>query len=96
MSEGGALLGLDPGERRIGVALAVPGAALAIPLTVLERRDGWLDLLSGLIEEHAVGEVVVGLPVSLRGQEGASAELARSFAEAVRERCGLPVHLVDE
>lgn len=99
MTEGprsGALLGLDPGERRIGVALAVAGSSLAVPLTVLERAEGWLDRLADLAGEHGARAVVVGLPVSLRGTEGVAAERARTVADAVGERLGLPVHLVDE
>ena len=92
----GALLGLDPGERRIGVALAVAGSALAVPLTVLERDDGWLDQLAGLASAHRAAAVVVGLPLSLRGAEGPSAQRARAVALEVGERLGIPVHLVDE
>lgn len=92
----GALLGLDPGERRIGVALAVAGSALAMPLTVLERAEGWLDQLAGLASAHGAAAVVVGLPLSLRGTEGASAEQARALACEVGERLAIPVHLVDE
>jgi putative Holliday junction resolvase len=96
LTQAGALLGLDPGERRIGVALAVAGAGLALPLTTLDRAGDWGEALAGLVAEHAVGEIVVGLPVSLNGSEGAAALGARSFASEVGTRLGLPVHLVDE
>lgn len=92
----GALLGLDPGERRIGVALAPAGASLALPLTVLERSGPWQDMLAALAGEHGVAEVVVGLPLSLDGMERTAAAGAREFAREVQERLGLPVHLVDE
>jgi putative Holliday junction resolvase len=52
--------------------------------------------LAGLVAEHRVAAVVVGLPVSLSGSEGAAAGRAREFAAVVEERLGLPVHLVDE
>jgi putative Holliday junction resolvase len=93
---GGSILGLDPGERRIGVALAVPGRSMALPLTVLDATGDWQMALAGLVAEHSVAAVVVGLPVSLSGSEGAAAARAREFAAAVGERLGLPVHLVDE
>ncbi|MEA2500507.1 MAG: putative pre6S rRNA nuclease [Actinomycetota bacterium] len=92
----GTILGLDPGERRIGVAMAVPGASLALPLTVLDATGDWQVALAGLVAEHGVAGIVVGLPVSLSGSEGAAAARAREFAAAVGERLGLPVHLVDE
>jgi putative Holliday junction resolvase len=92
----GTILGLDPGERRIGVAMAVPGASLALPLTVLDATGDWQAALARLVAEHGVAGIVVGLPVSLSGSEGAAAARAREFAAAVGERLALPVHLVDE
>jgi len=92
----GAVLGLDPGERRVGVALAVAGAEVALPLATLERTGDWLDRLADLAREHAATAVVVGLPVSLSGAEGTAAERARAFADEVASRLGVPVHLVDE
>ena len=96
MTDAGAVLGLDPGERRIGVALATAGSSLALPLTVLERSSDWLGALRALVAEHSVAEVVVGLPVSLDGSERAAAVGARAFAASVGEGLALPVHLVDE
>jgi putative Holliday junction resolvase len=92
----GSILGLDPGERRIGVAMAVPGGSMALPLTVLDATGDWGAALAELAAEHGVAAVVIGLPVSLSGSEGPAAARAREFAAAVRERLGLPVHLVDE
>ena len=92
----GTILGLDPGERRIGVAMVVPGGTMALPLTVLDAAGDWPAALAALVAEHRVARIVVGLPVSLSGSEGAAAARAREFAAAVEERLGLPVHLVDE
>ena len=92
----GTILGLDPGERRIGVAMAVAGGSMALPLTVLDATGDWQAALAELVAEHGVAGIVVGLPVSLSGSEGAAAARAREFAAAVGERLGLPVHLVDE
>jgi putative Holliday junction resolvase len=69
---------------------------MALPLTVLDATGDWQMALAGLVAEHRVAAVVVGLPVSLSGSEGAAAARAREFAAAVGERLGLPVHLVDE
>ena len=92
----GTILGLDPGERRIGVAMVVPGGTMALPLTVLDAAGDWPAALAALVAEHRVARIVVGLPVSLSGSEGAAAARAREFAAGVGERLGLPVHLVDE
>jgi putative holliday junction resolvase len=92
----GSILGLDPGERRIGVAMAVPGGSMALPLTILDATGDWGAALAELVAEHGVAAVVIGLPVSLSGSEGPAAARAREFAAGVGERLGLPVHLVDE
>jgi putative Holliday junction resolvase len=92
----GSILGLDPGERRIGVAMAVPGGTMALPLSVLDATGDWQAALADLVAEHRVSRIVVGLPISLSGSEGPAAARAREFAAAVGERLGLPVHLVDE
>jgi putative Holliday junction resolvase len=76
--------------------MAVPGRSMALPLTVLDATGDWQMALAGLVAEHGVAAVVVGLPVSLSGSEGAAAARAREFAAAVGERLGLPVHLIDE
>jgi putative Holliday junction resolvase len=76
--------------------MAVPGRSMALPLTVLDAMGDWQMALAGLVSEHRVAAVVVGLPVSLSGSEGAAAARAREFAGAVGERLGLPVYLVDE
>jgi putative Holliday junction resolvase len=76
--------------------MAVPGRSMALPLTVLDATGDWQMALAGLVAEHRVAAVVVGLPVSLSGSEGAAAARAREFAAAVGEWLGLPVHLVDE
>ncbi|HLI56910.1 MAG TPA: Holliday junction resolvase RuvX [Actinomycetota bacterium] len=92
----GALLGLDAGTRRIGVALAPAGSTLAIPLTVVERSEDWPGALALLAVDHEAVGVVIGLPLSLDGSEGTAAAAAREFARVVGERLGLPVYLVDE
>jgi putative Holliday junction resolvase len=69
---------------------------MALPLTVLDATGDWQAALAELVADHGVAGIVVGLPVSLSGSEGAAAARAREFAAAVGERLGLPVHLVDE
>ena len=91
-------MGLDPGGRRIGIALSDPTGLLASAHSVLRRttleRD--LDAINSVAVEHEVGVVVVGLPLHLSGREGEEAERARKFAARVGERLGVPIELVDE
>ena len=91
------ILGLDPGERRIGVALSDPSGTIASPHSVVDRRT--VDpavAVRELCEEHGVERIVVGLPTGLSGNEGPSAKAARTFGELVAKATGLPVEYQDE
>lgn len=93
------VLGLDYGLRRIGVALTDPTRTIASPLATLTRRPGkrppWAEL-HRIILENEVAEIVVGLPLTLAGEEGEWAAEVREFGAEVARRYGLPVHWVDE
>lgn len=91
------VLGLDPGTRRIGVALSDATGTIAAPHSVIDRRSvDVVESLRGLVAEHGIELIVVGLPVSLSGTEGPSAAAARAFAESVADATDLPVVLQDE
>ena len=91
------VLGLDPGTRRVGVAVSDPLGITAQPRTVLDGGDPRLmEEIARLAAELGAERIVVGLPVSLNGTEGPSAAAARAFAAAVGEATGLPVELADE
>ena len=95
---GGTLLGLDLGGRRIGVAIA-EDATGARPLTTLPRGrtiEQDVELIGQLAGRHAVTELVVGLPLDMRGGEGHQAALTRDWADAVAAALGLPLTLRDE
>jgi putative Holliday junction resolvase len=95
------LLGVDWGERRIGLALSDESQTLAQPLATLTRRPGkrfpMVQLLEHITRHEVVG-VVVGLPLDEAGDEGASARAARALAEDIGRRAGgkIPVALWDE
>ena len=92
------VLGLDVGERRIGVALSDVLGITAQRLTLLERRELAQDLkaLAALATEHTVEAVVVGLPLTLRGEIGPQAKRVMEFVEALRAQVSCPVHVMDE
>lgn len=95
------MLGVDWGERRIGLALSDESQTLAQPLATLTRRPGkrfpMVQLLEHITRHEVVG-VVVGLPLDEAGDEGASARAARALAEDIGRRAGgkIPVALWDE
>jgi putative Holliday junction resolvase len=96
----GRRLAVDVGSVRVGVALSDPGPVLATPLVTLSRdsRSGSdLDRLAGLVAEHKVVEVVVGLPRTLAARHGTAAEIAAAYAADLRARVEpIPVRLGDE
>jgi len=97
--DAGRLLGVDWGERRIGLALSDETRTLAQPLTTLTRRTGkrfpMREFLT-LLEQHAVTGVVVGLPLDQDGSEAEAATAARALAGDIARRSGQPVELWDE
>ena len=92
----GRVLGLDAGERRIGVAISDPARSFALPLRSLLVDGRELESIRVLAAAEEVAEVVVGLPLSLRGEDSAQTQRARDFAARVGSSLGLPVHLWDE
>jgi putative Holliday junction resolvase len=92
------ILGLDVGARRIGVAISDLLGITAQGLQTLQRQNKRLDFaqLERVIREHQVAEIVMGLPLRMSGAEGVQAEKMQAFAEEIRRRFKLPVHLWDE
>ena len=91
------ILGLDPGERRVGVALSDPTGTIASPHSVIDRRSVELvEAVRILCDEYGVVQIVVGLPTGLSGVEGPSAKAARTVGDAVAEATGLRVEYQDE
>jgi putative Holliday junction resolvase len=90
-------MALDPGDVRIGVAFSDPLLLTAQAHSVLSaRRKDVLDVIAQLAVDKEVGVIVVGHPLNMNGSKGERARHAQNFAQAVRERTGLPVELVDE
>ena len=97
-SSPGRILALDVGARRIGLAVSDPLGITAQGLETLHRANKRSDLahLQSLIGQYQVAEIVVGYPLKMSGAAGAQAEKVSAFAEELRRRFGLPVHLWDE
>jgi len=93
----GRVLALDSGTVRIGVAVSDPLGITAQPHSSLDAASPDLMAdISRLVESLDVERIVVGLPVSLDGTEGASARLARDLADRITEATGVEVSLIDE
>ena len=92
-----ALLGIDLGERRIGVAVADDATVGARPLVTLRRGrtvDADLESLAPLIDRHDVAELIVGLPIDAAGHEGPQAMATRAWVETIGNRLGDRVSIV--
>jgi len=92
------VLGLDVGSKRIGVAVSDPLGITAQGLETIQRHNKRLDFaqLERVIRQYEVVEIVVGFPLRMSGAEGIQAEKMQRFAQELRQRFQLPVHLWDE
>jgi len=91
-------LGIDHGEKRVGLALSDEDGVFAQPFDTLARAGmgALVTEVAALVEAQGVQEIVVGLPLHMDGREGASARRARRFAEKLEAATGKPVILWDE
>jgi putative Holliday junction resolvase len=93
----GRVLAIDPGERRVGLAVSDPLGITAQGLPTFDRKSGDLiDHLVELLREYEVMRIVVGNPLSLSGRESEGSARARSLAMELEKRLSLPVELWDE
>ena len=95
----GRVLGIDYGERRVGLALSDDTATIASPLPTLKRRKGKrppVAPVARLAAEHDVEEIVVGLPLTLEGEDSDWTREVREFGHKLAERTGCPVSFQDE
>lgn len=90
-------LALDVGDRRIGLAVGDEGGGIARPLRTLHRRSIEADVkaIADVARREEVSALLIGLPLTLRGDEGPQAVRVRRFAEACAS-VGLPVEMYDE
>jgi putative Holliday junction resolvase len=93
-----ALLGLDFGQKRIGVAVVQGGTNIALPVGMIERknREQVLDEVLKLIRSYRIEKLVVGLPKTLKGEMGPAAEKLTKEMEWFREKLPVPLEMWDE
>jgi len=91
-------LGIDFGLKRVGLALSDRTGTLVSPYRTIERttRDALFDELAEILQKESVEAVVIGLPLSLEGEDTLTTRQVRNFAESMARRTELPVHLMDE
>ncbi|MGI8616061.1 MAG: Holliday junction resolvase RuvX [Actinomycetota bacterium] len=94
----GPVLGLDLGDARIGVAVSDPERRVAVPVGTVHvgQPPGELKAIATLAQERGATVIVIGLPLSLRGERGESAAHAESFADALGGVVDVPIEMHDE
>ena len=92
----GVRLGIDVGRARVGVSRCDADGMLAVPVETVPRSETSIERIAELVREWEPLEIVVGLPVNMRGDETLSTTDARAFADELLVRTGRPVRLVDE
>ena len=91
-------LGLDIGDKRIGVAVSDPQGILASPLTIINRTDDTVDVeaISGIVDQQQVERIIVGLPRSMDGSIGKQAQKVEAFVQKLSRHTEIPVEFRDE
>ena len=90
------ILGIDYGDKRVGVAIVADGVAVPRLLPTLQNDTSLLDQLKTIAEQRQIERIVVGLPRSLSGDETAQTKNVRSFAKELEAKLNLPVDFQDE
>ncbi len=92
------LMGLDLGEKTIGIAISDAGRIIATPFKTLRRTKFSHDAqeLLALAEEREIGGIVIGLPLNMDGSEGPKCQSVRQFAANLGQQTGLPIAFWDE
>lgn len=90
------VVGIDPGEARVGLAVSDDVLGMALPLCTVDRTPDVAAQVAAAVEEYDVVELVVGLPLRLDGTEGEAARRARAFGDQLGDELGLPVVYWDE
>ena len=92
------VLGLDFGERRIGLALSDPLGIIAKPLTIIDRKKtaDHISRISEIVSERKITSIVVGLPLTLKGDYSKQTEIVLAFIDQLKTDLQIPIMTVDE
>ena len=92
------VLGLDFGERRIGLALSDPLGIIAKPLTIIDRKKtaDHISRISEIVSERKITSIVVGLPLTLKGGYSKQTEIVLAFIDQLKSDLQIPIMTIDE
>jgi putative Holliday junction resolvase len=89
-------LAIDYGTKRTGLAICDANETIASPLAVLHGQKELLKKIAEIVKTENIGAIVLGLPLNMNGTEGSQTRLALKFAEQLKSRLSVPIHLQDE
>ncbi|MHC4324832.1 MAG: Holliday junction resolvase RuvX [Planctomycetota bacterium] len=89
-------LAIDYGTKRTGLAICDAAESICSPLTVIHGQKELLNKIADIVETENAGAVIVGLPLNMTGSDSSQTKLVRKFAEQLKNRLSVPVHLQDE
>jgi putative Holliday junction resolvase len=89
------ILGIDYGEKRIGLAVSDESQTFARELTILSPKEFW-DQINQLIADHEITVIVLGWPLNMSGEETEKTREVASFKQQAESKTGLPVEIIDE
>lgn len=90
------ILGMDYGEKRIGLAITDRQNSMAMPFGMIENNESISENILKLIKDNDIGRIVIGRPVNLKGQSGFQAEIVDSFVSSILKSYELPISIMDE
>jgi len=89
-------LAIDYGSKRTGLAICDAAETIASPLAVLEGQKELLNRIAEIVKTENIGAIVLGLPLNMNGTESSQTKLTLKFAEQLKRRLSVPIHLQDE
>lgn len=89
------ILGIDYGEKRIGLAISDESRTLARELTILSPKEFWRQI-QGLINQYRISRIVIGWPLNMKGGETAQTRKIRNFKFQISKKTKLPIEIMDE
>lgn len=92
----GKILGLDWGQKRIGVAISDSDQLMAFPRTSIENDDNAIGKIGDICEEENIQLIVLGFPLNLEGEENKSTKAVESFADKLKQNLDIKVDFIDE
>ena len=90
------ILGIDYGEKRIGLAITDKQNSIALPLCMLENNNSTRENILKIIRDDDIGSIVIGRPLNLKGQSGYQTEIVESFISNILRSFELPIFVIDE